>query len=66
MSLLSRGAQLEAAAEAALKQAEGASRAAKTLMASFHLCLHLQVPFFRSVCVSRIGIVLIWHVLKKI
>uniref|UniRef100_A0A914SJB0 Bap31/Bap29 cytoplasmic coiled-coil domain-containing protein n=1 Tax=Parascaris equorum TaxID=6256 RepID=A0A914SJB0_PAREQ len=32
VSLLSRGAQLEAAAEAALKQAEGASRAAKSLM----------------------------------
>uniref|UniRef100_F1KSF2 Endoplasmic reticulum transmembrane protein n=1 Tax=Ascaris suum TaxID=6253 RepID=F1KSF2_ASCSU len=34
VSLLSRGAQLEAAAEAALKQAEGASRAAKNLMGS--------------------------------
>uniref|UniRef100_A0A915ATN2 Endoplasmic reticulum transmembrane protein n=1 Tax=Parascaris univalens TaxID=6257 RepID=A0A915ATN2_PARUN len=35
VSLLSRGAQLEAAAEAALKQAEGASRAAKSLMVVF-------------------------------
>lgn len=35
VSLLSRGAQLEAAAEAALKQAEGASRAAKNLMVVF-------------------------------
>ncbi|VDM36562.1 unnamed protein product [Toxocara canis] len=34
MGLLSRGAQLEAAAEAALKQAEGANRAAKNLMGS--------------------------------
>ncbi|CAJ0604303.1 unnamed protein product [Cylicocyclus nassatus] len=32
MSLLSRGAQLEAASEAAMRQAEGASKAAKTLM----------------------------------
>ncbi|KHN72182.1 B-cell receptor-associated protein 31 [Toxocara canis] len=43
MGLLSRGAQLEAAAEAALKQAEGANRAAKNLM------FHIQLPEIANV-----------------